>query len=148
MMSERTVFQSIPSGRVLSISPQASVYEAACLMTEAQCGSILIVNEAGAMLGILTERDLMTKVVAKAFDPKETVVSSVMTAHPRFVSPDLPVSDAVLIMKEGGFRHLPILSPTYKIIGMFSIRDAAPSEIVEANSKAEYLEVLGDSVGY
>ena len=147
-MSERTVQQSISSGRVLSASPQTSVYEAACSMTAANCGSIIIVSDAGAMLGILTERDLMTKVVAKALDPQKTSTSEVMTANPRFVSPDTPVSDALVIMKDGGFRHLPILSSTYKIVGMFSIRDAAPREISEADSKAQYMDLLSESVGY
>jgi CBS domain-containing protein len=147
-MSERSVYQSIPNDGILSTSPQSTVYEAACLMTQASCGSILIVNQAGEMLGILTERDLMTKVVANALDPQMTPVSQVMTKNPRFVSPDTSVSDAILIMQEGGFRHLPILSSTYKIIGMFSIRDAAPREIIEARSKAQYLNLLGESVAY
>jgi signal-transduction protein with cAMP-binding, CBS, and nucleotidyltransferase domain len=147
-MSDRTVIQSITTGKVLCTLPQTSVFQAACMMTEANCGSVLIVNESGAMLGILTERDLMTKVVAKAMDPQQTAVSEVMTPHPRFVSPETHVSDALLMMKEGGFRHLPVLSSTYKIVGMFSIRDAAPDEVMEANSKAQYLNVLGESVGY
>jgi CBS domain-containing protein len=147
-MNERTVYQSIPNERVLSTSSEASVYEAACLMTQANCGSVLIVSQTGEMLGILTERDLMTKVIAKAIDPQKTLVSEVMTKNPRFVSPDTSVSDAVLIMQEGGFRHLPILSATYKIIGMFSIRDAAPREISEAKSKAQYLDLLSESVAY
>jgi CBS domain-containing protein len=147
-MTERSVYQSIPNERVLSTSPQASVYEAACLMTAANCGSVLVVSQAGEMLGILTERDLMTKVVAEALDPKTTSVSEVMTKNPRFVTPDTSVSDAVLIMQEGGFRHLPILSSTYKVVGMFSIRDAAPREIIEARSKAQYLDILSESVAY
>jgi CBS domain-containing protein len=147
-MSERTVYQSIPNERVLSASPENSIYEAACLMTKANCGSVLIVSETGEMLGILTERDLMTKVVAKALDPEKTQISEVMTKNPRFVAPDTSVSDAVLIMQEGGFRHLPILSSSYRIMGMFSIRDAAPREISEAESKAEYLNRLSESVAY
>jgi CBS domain-containing protein len=117
-------------------------------MTQANCGSVLIVNQAGEMLGILTERDLMTKVIAKALDPQTTCVSEVMTKNPRFVSPDTSVSDAVMIMQEGGFRHLPILSSSYKVVGMFSIRDAAPRELSEARSKAQYLDILSESVAY
>lgn len=147
-MSERSVSQSIPSDRVLCTSPQSSVYEAACLMTQANCGSVVIVDQTGEMIGILTERDLMTKVVAKALDPQKTMTSEVMTKNPRFVSPDTSVSDAVLIMQDGGFRHLPILSSTYKIVGMFSIRDAAPREIIEAKTKAEYMNRLSESVAY
>jgi CBS domain-containing protein len=147
-MAERTVFQSISNKGVLTISPQASVFEAACMMTKANCGSIIVVDTAGAMLGILTERDLMTKVVARSLDPSNTAVSEAMTANPRYVLPETSVANAVLIMKDGGFRHLPILSSTRKVVGVFSIRDASPREISEADKKASYLELMSDAVAY
>ena len=86
-------------------------------MTKANCGSVLIIDQAGAMLGILTERDLMTRVLAKALDAKATPVAKVMTHQPHCVPPELKVSDAVLIMIERGFRHLPVVAPGGKILG-------------------------------
>jgi CBS domain-containing protein len=148
IMSERTVFQSIPGQRVLTISPRASAYDAARAMTEANCGSVIVLDATGSMTGILTERDLMTKVVAAARDPAATIVGDIMTAHPRFVSPGTRVSDAVLIMKEGGFRHLPILSSTYQVVGVFSLRDASPAEISQAERQAEYRSLLSEAVAY
>ncbi|MBI1890383.1 MAG: CBS domain-containing protein [Burkholderiales bacterium] len=148
-MSERTVIQSISSKRVLTTSPQANAYEAACVMTDARCGSIVVTDPSGSMVGILTERDLMTKVVARGLDPSKASVSEIMTKNPRYVSPETSVSNAVLIMKEGGFRHLPIVSAhSRKVIGMFSIRDASPRELSEADRRAEYLELMSDSVAY
>lgn len=147
-MSERTVFQSISSRRVLTTSPQASAYEAACVMTDARCGSIVVTDPAGAMVGIVTERDLMTKVVAKGREPSQALVSEIMTRNPRYVYPETRVAEAVLIMKDGGFRHLPILSSNSRVVGMFSIRDASPRELSEADRKAEYLELMSDSVAY
>ena len=70
-MSERTVSQSMSQRHVLSLPPHASVWDAACVMTKANCGSVLIIDSAGILLGILTERDLMTRVIAKALDPLE-----------------------------------------------------------------------------
>ncbi|MDP3412439.1 MAG: CBS domain-containing protein, partial [Polaromonas sp.] len=81
-MSERTVFQSIPHRHVVSLPPQASVWEAACVMTKANCGSVLIITRTGAMQGILTERDLMTRVLAKGLDAAKTPVAEVMTHNP------------------------------------------------------------------
>lgn len=148
-MSERTVIQSISSKRVLTTSPQASAYDAACVMTDAKCGSIVVTDATGCMVGILTERDLMTKVVARGLDPSQALVADIMTGNPRYVSPDTSVSNAVLIMKDGGFRHLPIVSGhSRKVIGMFSIRDASPNELSEADRRAEYLELMSDSVAY
>ena len=67
-MSERTVYQSMPRRLVVSLGPAATVHEAACVMTRANCGSVLIIDSAGTMQGILTERDLMTRVLAKGLD--------------------------------------------------------------------------------
>jgi CBS domain-containing protein len=146
-MTERTVIQSITQKPVVTASTQSSAYQAACIMTKANCGSILIVDDAGALLGIFTERDLMTRVVSKGLAPENTLLSEVMTKNPHFVAPDLPVSDAVLLMLERGFRHLPILSASSKIIGVFSIRDASPREISDADSLAQYLDQVSDVPG-
>src|SRR3954467_6999063 len=110
-MDDRTVFQSIPKKGVLSLGPGASVWEAACAMTRANCGSVLILEPPDKLLGILTERDLMTRVLARQRDPQETRVTEVMTPQPICVTPETRVSDAVLTMLERGFRHLPIVAP-------------------------------------
>jgi CBS-domain-containing membrane protein len=68
-MAERTVFQSISRKHVISLGPQASVRDAACVMTRANCGSVLIMELPDTLLGILTERDLMTRVLAKGSTP-------------------------------------------------------------------------------
>ncbi len=146
-MTERTVLQSMSQRHVVSLHPQANVWEAACVMTKANCGSVLIIDVAGSMIGILTERDLMTRVLAKALNPQETKVSDVMTPDPQSVTPDTKVSEAVLIMIERGFRHLPIITPAGKILGVFSVRDALPREIGAAVSMAEFNDQVNDALG-
>jgi CBS domain-containing protein len=129
------------------VPPQATVHEAACVMTSANCGSVLILDPAGKLLGILTERDLMTRVLAKALDPAKTPVSQVMTRHPHCVAPEMKVADAVLIMIERGFRHLPVVAEGEKILGVFSARDAMPREVNAAVSLAEFHEQVNDALG-
>jgi CBS domain-containing protein len=146
-MAERTVFQSLSQKHVLSCGSSASCWEAACAMTRANCGSILVMEPPDRLLGILTERDLMTRLVARALDPKTTPASEVMTAHPVCVAPETRVSDAVLIMLERGFRHLPIVAPDKKILGVFSVRHAQPREIGTALSQAEFNEQVNDALG-
>jgi len=146
-MSERTVFQSMSQRHVVSLGPQASVWDAACVMTRANCGSVLIVDTPGTLLGIVTERDLMTRVLAKALNPEKTTVTEIMTKSPYCVAPEILVSDAVLIMIERGFRHLPIVGPGPKILGVFSVRDALPREISNAVSLAEFHEQVNDALG-
>ena len=146
-MAERTVFKSMSQRHVISLGPNASIWEAACTMTRANCGSVLIVDTTGTLLGILTERDLMTRVLAKALNPESTRVMDVMTRSPHCVAPDMLVSDAVLIMIERGFRHLPIVSAVGKIMGVFSVRDALPREIGAAVSLAEFHDQVNDALG-
>ncbi len=146
-MTERTVFQSISQRHVVSLGPQSSVWDAACVMTRAHCGSVLIVDTPGNLLGIVTERDLMTRVLAKALDPQKTMLSDIMTRNPFCVPPEMPVPDAVLIMIERGFRHLPIVGPNARILGVFSVRDAMPREIGNAMSLAEFHEQVNDALG-
>jgi CBS domain-containing protein len=146
-MSERTVFQSMSQRHVVSLPPSASVWEAACVMTKDNIGSVLIIDNAAAMVGILTERDLMTRVLAKALNPQTTKVSEVMTHEPHCIGPDAKVSEAVLIMIERGFRHLPIVTPAGKILGVFSVRDALPREIGAAVSLAEFNDQVNDALG-
>ncbi len=139
-MTERTVIESISQSHVLSVRTEASSYDAACAMTKARCGSVLIVDAAGAMLGILTERDLMTKLIAQRRNPETTPVVDIMTHNPHFVAPETSVSDAVLIMKRHNFRHLPIISSNSKILGVFSLRDAMPREVDAAEHMAELID--------
>ena len=146
-MAERTVFQSLTKRHVISLSPHASVREAACVMTKASCGSVLVIDTLGTLMGIVTERDLMTRVLAKAVNPETTAVTEVMTRSPICVGPDMLVSDAVLIMIERGFRHLPIVEAGSKILGVFSVRDALPREIGNAVSLAEFNEQVNDALG-
>ena len=145
-MAERTVFQSISRKHVLCLGPQASVREAAGVMTRANRGSVLIMEPPDILLGILTERDLMTRVLARGVDPERTPVSEVMTPNPICIAPETLVSDAVVLMLERGFRHLPLVKGS-KILGVFSARDALPRELGAALSQTEFNEQVNDVLG-
>lgn len=146
-MPERSVSQAMSRRHVVSLGPTATVHEAACVMTGANCGSVLIIDTTNTLLGILTERDLMTRVLAKALDPATTLVSKVMTPHPHCISPEFKVADAVLIMIERGFRHLPVVAEGGRILGVFSARDALPRELNTAVTLAEFREQVNDVLG-
>jgi CBS domain-containing protein len=136
----------MPRRLVVSLPPSACVHEAACVMTRANCGSVLVIDSATSLVGIVTERDLMTRVLAKALDPATTPLSSVLTPNPRCIGPDTKVADAVLMMIERGFRHLPVVAEGGKILGVFSVRDALPREVGAAVSLAEFNEQVNDSL--
>ena len=145
-MTDRTVSQSITHRNLVTLPPRATVLEAARIMTKANTGSVLIRSISGELHGILTERDLMTRVLSKALNPATTSVSEVMTPKPYCITPEMTVSNAVLIMIERGFRHLPITAPSGKVLGIFSVRDALPREIGEAVSLSEFLDQAGNTL--
>ena len=147
-MTERTVFQSMSQRHVISVLPTATVFAAACVMTRTNSSSVLVIDAANAMLGIVTERDMITRVLAKTLDPKLTAITDIMTRSPHSVSPEMKVTDAVLVMIERGFRHLAVVQPdTQKIMGVFSVRDAMPREVNAAVSLAEFNEQVNDALG-
>jgi CBS domain-containing protein len=116
-------------------------------MTRANCSSVLVIDSASLLLGIVTERDLMARVLARAQDPATTPVSAIMTRSPQVIPPETRVADAVLIMIERGFRHLPVVSQDGKILGVFSVRDALPREVHAAVGLAEFNEQVNDALG-
>jgi CBS domain-containing protein len=89
----------------------------------------------------------MRRVMAKALDPATTPVLAVMTPEPRCVPPEMKVADAVLIMIERGFRHLPVIGEHGRILGVFSVRDALPREVNTAVDLAEFHERVNDALG-
>jgi len=145
-MTERTVFQSISRKHVVSVGPQATVRDAARVMTGAHFTSVLIMEPPDSLLGILTEHDLMTRVLAKGLNPDTTLVREVMTPNPICVTPETLVSDAVVQMLERGFRHLPLVSGK-KVLGVFSALDALPREIGAAFGQVEFNEQVNDALG-
>ena len=143
-MTDRTVFQSLSRIHLVTTALNSTVFEAAVIMARAHSGSVLILDEAGGARGIFTERDLLTKVVAKSLEPAVTLVSAVMTRDPVTVPPDMNVRDAVMLMKERRFRHLPVVAPTGKVVGMFSFRDASPREVIDADDMAAQFDAVTD----
>ena len=143
-MTDRTVFQSLSRIHLVTTALNSTVFQAACTMSQARSGSVLILDEAGGARGIFTERDLLTKVVAKSLDPAVTLVSTVMTRNPITVPPEMSVCDAILLMKARRFRHLPIVAPSGKVLGMFSFRDASARELIDADEMAEHLDEVTD----
>jgi CBS domain-containing protein len=104
----------------LCVRPGQTVAEAVALMRQAKVGCALVCEE-GQIVGILTERDLLRRVLA-AGKPLTLSVADCMTPHPVVVSRKEPVGAAVRRMEEGGYRHLPIVDEANQPVGILSVK--------------------------
>jgi CBS domain-containing protein len=111
----------IKEQKILSVQHDQTVLEAARLMTERNIGAMPVLRD-GELVGIFSERDLLRRVVAAGRSPGLTKVSEVMTPNPRTVPPGEPVENCLFLMKEYGFRHLPVCE-NGKVKGLVSLRD-------------------------
>jgi len=116
---------------VKTISPDATVQEAAALMTKFSIGSLIVVEDT-KVVGIITERDIMTKVVAEAADASQVKVKDIRTKDVIMIDADADVEDAVEIMMEKKIKKLPVISRN-RLIGIVTSMDlcTASPKIIE-----------------
>ena len=93
-------------------------------LSEHNIGALIVIDNSEKVVGIITERDLVRVVADKKLDAK---VSDYMTRNVLGVTEDTDIIDALEVMLEHGFRHLPILGKDGKIVGIVSIRDLVRS---------------------
>jgi CBS domain-containing protein len=110
------------SRHVHCIGPDASVLEAALLMNQHKIGSLVVIDE-GFVVGIITERDLLQRVVAQRRDPALASVQEVMTAEVVCCRPHTTVEEARGVMKNRRVRHLPVVDEARHLSGLISIGD-------------------------
>ena len=116
-----TLHELVKDRKLFSVESTRTVLEAARYMMEHNVGAMPVLRN-GDLAGILSERDIMNRVVAVGRNPGTTVVSEVMTANPRAVPVDETIEECLFIMREFGFRHLPIVEGK-QVKGIVSLRD-------------------------
>ena len=121
-MTHRTIRQLIVKPDVETLPPTATVHEAAERMAANRIGAIVIVHDDGTPCGIFSERDAVTRVMAPGLDSRETRLESVMTERVLTVHPEDDINQALRLMRDIGFRHLPVVQDG-ALIGLISVRD-------------------------
>jgi len=115
------IYDLVKDRRVYSIEADHSVLEAARFMMEHNIGALPVMRD-GELVGIISERDIMNRVVAVGRMPGTTHVSEIMTANPKSINVDESIENSLFLMREFGFRHLPITDGK-QLKGLVSLRD-------------------------
>lgn len=136
----RRLVSDLMSGNVCSLPESATILEAVRLMSDRHIGAVLVVEE-GRLKGIFSERDALARVMAASRDPTGTTLSEVMTAGPRTAIPQMSAVAALFMMRDGGFRHLPVVEEG-EVKGIISMRDFIGAEFQEVDEQLDYAELL------
>ena len=120
-MEQRRIPDIIGPQTLVTLTPRDCAHDAAQLMTTHRISAILVV-EGDCLVGICTERDIVTRVVAADCNPPTTPLAAVMTADHDCVTPDATLAEAWDRMSRGGYRHLPVVADG-SAVGIVSVRD-------------------------
>jgi CBS domain-containing protein len=119
--------------RLVTAPPNATVFDVARTMTISRVGAIPIVQD-GSVVGIFSERDLMTRVLVEGLDARQTQVREVMTRDVLTASPEDTRSECIRRMRDARCRHLPVLENSV-LIAVLSMRDLLRDEIEEQHEE-------------
>ena len=138
----RKIIPDVVRGQdVASVARSVAVHDAARLMREHDVGAVLVV-ESQALKGILTVNDVSYRVVAEGRDPEKTTVGEVMTPDPDVVGPATTAIEALRLMQDGSYRHLPVVEDG-RILGVVSRRDFYGLEKARLDDETALWEHIG-----
>ena len=124
---------------VASIQPGKSVFDAMQLMAEKNIGALLVIDAAGKLVGIVSERDFARKMYAMDKLPRDVAVADLMTRQVTYVRPDQTNQDCMALITDKHVRHLPVLE-NERVIGLVSIGDLVKDTIAEQEFIIKQLE--------
>ena len=124
---------------VATIGPEATALEAARLMNDRRIGALVVVGEGAGPVGIVTERDILTRLVAEAKDAASTTVRDLMTEHLITCEPETKLVELRSLMSERRIRHVPVMDRG-RLVGMISIGDLNAAEAGALTATIKSLE--------
>jgi CBS domain-containing protein len=137
MKTVRELLELKTSG-VVTIAPDASVFDALELMAARDIGAVVVVRD-GGVVGIMSERDYARKVILHHKSSREITVAEIMTDKVLYVRPTHTVEHCMALMTDKHIRHLPVLDAE-RLIGVLSIGDLVKATISEQDFVIKQLE--------
>jgi CBS domain-containing protein len=125
--------------RIHTVSPSETVFAAIERMSEHNVGALVATDEAGRLVGIVTERDYLRKVALRGRTSQTTRVEEIMTHEVVAVSPSADVDQCLALMTERRIRHLPVVVDRGKLVGIVSVGDLVKQELVMQRFEIEQL---------
>ena len=127
-MVDRSIRMLIEGQEIITCSEHTSVIEAARIMKRNRIGAIMVVEAGNRLIGIFTERDALFRVLAEGRDLMTTRVAEVMTRNPEAIHPGKQFAEALQLMHQGRFRHVPVVEDG-RAVGIVSASDAMGPEL-------------------
>ncbi|MDH3473056.1 MAG: CBS domain-containing protein [Rhodospirillales bacterium] len=140
-MRRKIVPDVVHDQELVHLASSASLREAAKLMRARNVASVLVLED-GRLQGIFTERDMVRRVVAAGRDPDGTTLGEVMTRNPDTIAPSSTALDALRLMHDGGYRHLPVVEGG-RVVAVVSRRDFAGLEKAQLDDETSAWERIG-----
>jgi len=123
----------------LVINPQATVYEACEKMKERNVGAIVVTSPSEQPIGVLTERDVLQRVVVPGLDARTTTVQQVMTSPCLAIPVDRTVDDALHVLLGKTAFHLAVVDENKRLVGVVSYRTLLRQQIENLNAEVDHL---------
>ena len=132
MESSLTDILNEKGGQVYQITPESSIFEAAQYMKQNRVGALLVMKDGQdeRIIGVLSERDILIKVVAEGIDSKQAKVHEIMSKNLVVIKPTISIRDAMKVVTEKRVRHLPVVSQG-ELLGVISNGDLTRRIILE-----------------
>jgi len=140
-MSERHMLDIIRDQQPVTLPPTATVKEACCRMKERRVGAVLVTEAGNRLVGIFTGRDAICRVLAEGKSAARTHLSEVMTRKPTCMPPGQTAIEALRLMQDGGFRHIPITEEG-RVVGIVSRGDFRGLEKARLDDETHIFERL------
>jgi CBS domain-containing protein len=114
-----------------AVAPESSVADAIGHMLDRHVGAVVVVDSARVVAGIFTERDVLKRLALSGRDPAQTQIREMMTTPVELATEETTEAEALAVMLERHYRHLPVVDNSGRLLGMLSIRHVLESRVDE-----------------